>query len=325
MSCHCTGHCNRKLMLGGTLLLSGLILYRLRVWHGRSSRTIETKNIDVPADAGTKAEAAAAVEAHLTVTTFNVWKLDGVPIFWPQRRPALFDTILHLAPDVLLLQEVHPLLVRVALDALPGHEAIGQTPSEFKGWKEEGTIIYDKGKLDLIEYGAEDVGMQEELRRLFWARFRHKGTARTVLVATAHFSWQGHPTELATDVNVRRACARNTAALLPRLARENDGIIFGGDLNEGYWPWFHLKEAGFVDVFTATQQRRRHTHPAYPTGMLCEDECAEQVLDWMFSKGPLQTVSASVLRDVPRYGPDQLAASDHLPVSARFRFLSDSR
>lgn len=182
-------------------LISGVLIYRL----GRSH---ERRLLD---SASRYLAASIPLQDHLqrstslTVSTYNVWKgggIDGVkgkPTYWPYRRPALVSTFRRLGCSVLLLQESHPEFLSAAQEALPNHLVVAKDDS-FDGWRHEGSILYDGNLLEEVENGFEDINCQEPLRRLFWARFRIKGNGQSVLIATAHFTWQGHEIEVCVIV-----------------------------------------------------------------------------------------------------------------------------
>ncbi len=115
-------------------------------------------------------------------------------------------------PDVLLLQELHPLFLDAVAEALPHHlpvsdgkfevrrRTLGGVPvvehglaARSQGWTHEGTVVFDSRRFELVKLvrarqrsqralsvaelpparnaqGAEDIGMKEQFRRLFWAR-----------------------------------------------------------------------------------------------------------------------------------------------------------
>jgi hypothetical protein len=232
----------------------------------------------------------------------------------------LLRQLQQLDPDVLLVQELCPQIAACVLEALPGHLCIadgvegegeggrieeGQRGGKelFEGWRQEGNIFFRSSLFRLQQWGQEHIGQEEELRRLFWARLQPRafppGSSHTLLFSTAHFTWQGHPRELETDLNLRKAQARRSAAALDTLQVPGDlGCFFGGDLNESFWPQRVLQAAGFVDCFSALGLPCRPTHPCRPT-LAHEDQNADAVLDWVFARGaphlhpPLPPDSAS--------------------------------
>lgn len=166
----------------------------------------------------------------------------------------------QLDPDVLLVQELCPEIAACVLEALPGHNCIdassrhkpdlgndidgrnqkdGHDTGLFEGWLQEGNIFYRSSRFSLVQWGAEHIEQEEPLRRLFWARLQPRALAspHTLLLSTAHFTWQGHPRECSSDLNLRKRQARLAAAALDRLQSPCDLACFlGGDLNESFWP-----------------------------------------------------------------------------------------
>ena len=223
----------------------------------------------------------------------------------------------------------------------PGHASVqptgamageGASDSTEAGWQHEGNIFFRRSMFHIRETGAEDIGQEEELRRLFYARLQCRGGGQTLLVSTAHFTWQGHVAESQTDVNLRKAQARLTVEALGRLQRPAEPCFFGGDLNEGYWPRVILQGGGFVDPFTRLHFPCRPTHPARPC-VAHEEQNADATLDWLFcrqgSDAPVDAkpLLATVVRDMIKLSsdnPDERQAmavqpSDHCPVMAVYR------
>lgn len=170
----------------------------------------------------------------------------------------LLRQLRQLDPDVLLVQELCPEITDCVLEALPGHRCIcadstgsrggGDTAGLFEGWLQEGNIFYRDSFFSLLQWGQEDIQQEEALRRLFWVRLQPRALAaeslsasanppHSLLFSTAHFTWQGHPREYESDVNLRKKQARLTGAALDRLQQPRDlACFFGGDLNENFWP-----------------------------------------------------------------------------------------
>lgn len=249
-----------------------------------------------------------------------------------------------LNPDVLLVQELHPLIMQCILKALPEHACV---QDDFLGWTQEGNIFFRKSMFTEVSHGCMDIGQCEPNRRLFWARLECAQSHKKALFATAHFTWQGHPAECESDVNLRKAQARKTAAALDSLQSEDEPCFFGGDLNEGYWPKRVLSEAGFVDCFSALQFPCLATHPTRPS-VAHEEHNADHALDWLFARSGcagehrakrqctnvvggtrgLRPMLASVIRDMCALSSSDKAEmhvlavqpSDHCPVMAVYRF-----
>lgn len=307
-------------------------------------------------------------EITFSVMTYNLWKTEGKPTFWATRRAVLMRQLRQLEPDVLLVQELCPEISECVLEALPGHCCICSSSCQaskysdespgaagtvelFEGWRQEGNIFYRRALFSLQDWGHEHIQQEEALRRLFWVRLQPRALAapalvhlsspsspRTLLFSTAHFTWQGHPRECESDINLRKVQARQAAAALNRLQQPRDvACFFGGDLNENFWPKRVLEAAGFSDCFSALGLPCRPTHPCRPT-LAHEDNNADSVLDWLFARGQQEAavdgargtvrplVSTVVQDSVGLSSGDPLEEnimsvqpSDHAPVLAVYR------
>lgn len=289
--------------------------------------------------------------------TFNTWKTAGTPTAWNERRPVMLRLLQKLDPDVLLVQELHPDISGCISEALPGHAWV---VDDFKGWTQEGNIFFRQSIFQEVLHGQEQIGQEEELRRLFWLRLSviggkqstNTGEAKTALFATAHLTWQGHPRECETDANLRKVQSRRAVETLNRVQLPNEPCFFGGDMNESYWPRRLFQEAGFLDCFGAINLPALATHPFRPC-VAHEEINADQALDWLFARATNPTSTggesedgkkrrrvsdvdsraakpllASVIKGMVGLSsddPDELhvlgvAPSDHCPVMAVYRF-----
>ena len=246
---------------------------------------------------------SAALPLNFTVCTYNIWNEER----WPERKEPLESFVRRHTPDILCLQELRK-STRNALDAaLPGHARIDDP---FAGWTIEGNIYWNTQLFALIEYGAADIGIVEAERRLFWARLRLlDGTDRTLFVGTAHYTWMGHPQELATQQNQRVPQAAKTVEVLARLVPDGAPLLFMGDLNDFAVPIEILRVGGLTDAFGGLGRDSRPTHPATPIV-----SGAPVAIDWIFYRGAIRPKSAEVV-DFYHNG---LPASDHKPVLATF-------
>lgn len=238
---------------------------------------------------------------RFSVCTYNVWGRTR----WPDRRSALEHAIGSLRPDVACMQEVQPGIIE-AVDATIGgtHDRVHD---EFEGWLDESNIWWHRELFDLVDHGAEDVGMLEPLRRLFWVLLAPRdGVRQPILVSTAHWTWHGHPEARRTEQNVRMPQARATVAALDRLAGRSADQLFMGDLNDTTEPIAVLRDSGFVDCFAELGLWSDSTHPARPTPGV------PQTIDWIMRRGALR----SVLAHVADVHLGDLAPSDHRPVLA---------
>lgn len=242
---------------------------------------------------------------RVSVCTYNIW----TDTKWPERRDALRAFASTVCPDVLCLQEVIPESLDTLDAALPNHERIRD---EFAGWSNEGNIYWHRERFDLVEFGAEDVGIVEPLRRLFWVRLRPRdGSDQTVHIATAHYTWDGHESAVQSEMYLRVGQARQTVAQLDRLQLAGEPQLFMGDLNDGTQAIRTLKKGGLEDCFQPLGLFSTSTHPARPTA-----EGVPQTIDWLMFRGPVRPILANVL---DFYSGD-VAPSDHKPVMAVFEF-----
>jgi len=264
-----------------------------------------------------------------SLMTWNLWKTDGVPTAWHSRRPVVVRALQKPDPDMLLVQELHPQITDAILEALPGHTHI---EDEFEGWTQEGNIFYRKRLFREVAHGSDDIGQKEPLRRLFWARFSCQSS--TMLVATAHLTWPGHPSEWETDENLRKAQTRRMVEALDTRQLPREPCFVGGDFNESFWPKMLLTRGCFVSCFSALGLPERPTHPMRPT-LAHEDQNADAALDWLFARssqegegaGCAKPLLASVVDDMCALSSDDpsetavlsVAPSDHRPVMAVYR------
>ena len=237
------------------------------------------------------------------VCTLNLWSLDR----WPERRDSLLAFLRMHDPDLLCVQELRPETLAVLIEALPSHDHVRDA---LPGWTREGNIFWRRGSFEPLARGAEDIGMLEPDRRLFWVRLR-RPEGGELLLATAHFTWPGNARESADGVNVRMAQARRAAAALDALAPPPAAALFLGDLNEHYHPVRILKASGFEDCFTGLGRIPAATRPAAPTY-----KCPQQTVDWILYRGALRPMTC----DAADFFLGDIAPSDHKPVLATFAF-----
>jgi exonuclease III len=169
--------------------------------------------------------------------TYNLWGSTR----WDERRRPLQQFLDVNRPDVLCPQELRPDACDLITGTLPWMERVVDS---FPGWTEEGNIFWNSRLFDLAEYGAEDIGILEENRRLFWVRLTDE-FGGTIVVATAHFSWLEEAGETGEWVTVRVAQAGAAAESLQELTRPNEPVLFMGDFNDYLHPIEVLRDAGF--------------------------------------------------------------------------------
>ena len=252
--------------------------------------------------------------SRVSVMTFNMCKTDGYPINWPQRRLPIIECMKTFTPDILCVQELHPLLHDTLVEALPTHNFV---QDEFEGWQLEGNIYWNSTMFKMLEYGIYDIGILEPLRRLFWVRLvtTTSSTKNELLVANAHFTWEGHEAERKSDINFRKEQARRTVQSLQELSEKFNNpqlaILFMGDLNENYHPRRILREAGFVDCFAELRLPTPISHPQRPSEPK-EDIQVGTTLDWIMQNRYARPILANALQNIFTTGG--YSVSDHCPV-----------
>ncbi len=261
--------------------------------------------------------------SRISVMTFNMCKTEGYPINWPQRRLPIIECMKTFTPDILCVQELHPLLHDTLVEALPTHAFV---QDDFEGWQYEGNIYWNSSMFNMLEYGMVDIGIMEPLRRLFWVRLTIKtskndneeqtqSNTRELLVANAHYTWQGHQEERKTDINLRKQQTRRTVAALQDLQTKINNphlaVLFMGDLNENYHPRRILREAGYVDCFAELRLPTPITHPQRPSEPK-EDIQVGTTIDWIVQNKYARPILANSLQNV--FCTRGYSVSDHCPV-----------
>jgi endonuclease/exonuclease/phosphatase family metal-dependent hydrolase len=240
--------------------------------------------------------------------TYNLWKDHR----WPEREQPLRQFMLLHQPDILCVQELCPpsrdLLDRV----LTTHQRVDDP---FEGWTTEGNIYWNQVLFKLVQYGAEELGMLERRRRLFWVQLQPRfADTPTLWITTAHYTWPGNSQERQDQINIRTTQAHNTVKALDQLTARSAPLLFMGDLNDYYSPLKVLREeAGLMDCFTALGRIPQITRPTFPT-----DAHTPAVIDWMLHRGPLQPMSCEVVD----FFVGDVAPSDHKPLLTTYRLLS---
>jgi endonuclease/exonuclease/phosphatase family metal-dependent hydrolase len=245
-----------------------------------------------------------AVSLRLSIITYNIWNTER----WPEREPSLRAFVRTFKPDVLCLQELRPETRDSLDDAMPAYDRVRD---DFPGWLKESTIYWRADSLEEVEHGAEDVGLIEPDRRLFWVRLQADQRSGTLLVATVHLTYQGHPAETESGRSPRVLQTRRIISALRGLAREDEPVILTGDLNDPYLPMRMLLAAGYPNCFAGLGIPTEPTHPSYPTAGVAPRHAA-QTIDWIVSNQHARAVAAQV----PHFYHGDLAPSDHWPVLA---------
>ena len=104
---------------------------------------------------------------RLSMVTYNLWNTER----WPLRKQALRQFVDLFRPDISCLQELRAETQSFLDNAMPQHNRVHD---DFPGWTCEGNIYWNSHLLEEEEHGAEDIGIIEEYRRLFWVRLKLK-------------------------------------------------------------------------------------------------------------------------------------------------------
>ena len=244
------------------------------------------------------------VPTRLSIVTYNIWNT----MRWNVREPALRQFVKLFNPDLLCLQELREETQACLDEAMPDHARVHD---DLRGWTCEGNIYWNSKYFCEVEHGAEDVGMLEEHRRLFWGRLQITGQDRTIFVSTAHFTYQGHPIERETGQSPRIEQANRTIGVLQRLVRDGEAAFFMGDLNDPVHPTILLHAAGYTNCFSALGIPPVPTHPCYPTTNIpVGARATQQTIDWLYANAHARPIAAQV----PQCYCGDVAPSDHWPV-----------
>jgi endonuclease/exonuclease/phosphatase family metal-dependent hydrolase len=244
---------------------------------------------------------------RISIVTYNIWS----DIRWDFRKETLRKFLEVFDPDVLCLQELHPVSRELIDSALAGHRRVDD---DFSGWTGQSNIYWRDEMFSEIEHGAEDVGIVYQAdRRLFWVRLHVKALDRSILVSTAHLTHQRHPDECATGHSPRVAETRRIVEALKRLNGAAEPLFCMGDFNDPVHPPRLLHEAGYPSCFASLGVQPAPTFKCYPTADIEPGAAAmSQCVDWIVANAEARAVSASV----PHFYFHDAAPADHWPVHA---------
>lgn len=246
------------------------------------------------------------MRTRINLVTYNIWNVER----WEQREPALRKFLELFSPDVLCVQELRRKSKKFLDDVLASHERVHD---RLIGWTNESNIYWRKSMFEALEHGAEDVGLKEGHRRLFWARLKLRDSERSLLVATAHLTHQRHPTEVATGQTNRISETKRIIAELKRLNVKHEPVFFMGDFNDPVHVTNLLHDAGYVSCFSALGLLPPPTFRCYPTADVVPGKLAfNQCVDWIVANSEARPIAASV----PQFFYKDSAPSDHWPVQA---------
>ena len=236
--------------------------------------------------------------------TYNLWGTTR----WEGRRRPLEGFLAVNEPDILCVQELTKEASALIKATLP---AIRSVDDPFPGWTDEGNIFWNSELFEIEEYGARDIGMLEELRRLFWVRLATT-VGSTVVVATAHFSETGNATEVSEHFNVRVGQAKAGVAALKEVVQTGEPVLFMGDFNDYIHPLRVLRDGGFDHSFNALGRETPVTYPALPLA-----HQPPELLDWMMHRGPIRPTLTSVID----FYFEEIPPSDHKPIMTTYQLV----
>ncbi|MDM7914416.1 MAG: endonuclease/exonuclease/phosphatase family protein, partial [Candidatus Eisenbacteria bacterium] len=256
--------------------------------------------------------------ARLSIVTYNLWNVQR----WPEREPALRRFVTTFLPDILCVQELRKETQESLDRMLPQHARVHDS---FPGWTVQGNIYWNALHLEEVEHGAEEIGIEEEYRRLFWVRLRLRSSdaagasgpasapERTIFAGTAHLTHRGHKREIEEERSLRIGQTRRAIEALGRVVRDGEPAFFTGDWNDPYHPAKMMREAGWPNCFGELGLLAPPTSPSItattkPSGWGLPSE----TIDWIVSNGKARAIAALV----PQCHEDGMSPSDHWPVLA---------
>jgi len=253
------------------------------------------------------------VPVRLSLVTYNLWGTER----WPEREPALRLFLERYRPDIVCVQELTPETRAVLDDVLSSHRRIDDP---LTGWTTEGNIWWNAGFLQLIDYGAEEFGIEPyPNRRLFWVRLQVLGQQTTFLVGDVHLSDSGLAAELEEGRNNRVNEAKAVIGSLGHLVKPAEPAFVLGDFNDSLAPLAHFFLAGYESPWARLHQLPPPTMPAYPDRLLGYGFASNFVLDWIVANKNARPLSVSS----PHVYVDNVPPSDHWPVQAVYELVEE--
>lgn len=244
--------------------------------------------------------------ARISIVTCNIWLTRR----WTRRAPALKKFLQLFDPDILAVQELQARSQRLIDSTLPRHQRVRD---RFSGWTTESNLYWRASLFSELDHGAEEAGITEGSRRLFWVRLRRADGGGSVLAATAHLTHQRSAQESRTGRSPRVRQITRIIAALGRLARRGEPVFFMGDMNDPVHPTHALHEAGYTSCFAALGLQPPSTFKCYPTADIEPGKPpVSQCVDWLYANAHARAVAATV----PQFFFRDAAPSDHWPVQA---------
>ena len=164
-----------------------------------------------------------------------------------------------------------------------------------------------------MDIGIEASEARKPKRRLFWVRLQPKNSVTTLLVTTAHLTWEGGSgKEQDTPyTNNRTAQADSAIRAISELKNENEPVFFCGDMNDSWHVPFLLRDkAEMISADFALNLPTEPTHPARPC--FHEERIPSQTRDWIFASKNLTPILSRVCSEMTL--GTGVHPSDHYPV-----------
>lgn len=246
------------------------------------------------------------IPTRLSIVTYNLWSAER----WPDRAPALQRFLALFDPDILAVQELHPLTQAFLDERLATHARVADP---FEGWSSESNLYWKRAHFELVAHGAEPVGHPEPHRRLFWVRLRSRASTSTLFVATAHLTTARRAEEAETGASPRVGQLRRIVDALGRLVLPTEPAFFMGDMNDPWHPQRILRDAGYASCFAALGQQSPPTFHSYPTANIAPGEhSVSEAIDLIAANDRARAIAAGS----PQVFAGDLSPSDHWPVHA---------
>lgn len=140
-----------------------------------------------------------------------------------------------------------------------------------------------------------------------------------MLVSTTHLTHETCVDEMTTANNPRHEQTVQCALALRQLRRDQEPVLFGGDLNDPLHPtrlmFTHMQmKDSFFDLGVPSPP----TWPSFSGDLFRPDSLSRgsRTFDWIFATEELRSISSMALT----FSLNSVCPSDHLPVLATYEF-----
>ncbi len=250
--------------------------------------------------------APRAAGATLRVLTYNI-----LADYWnhkPQiapRAPIVAETILHLKPDVVGLQEAQKEWYLALEDKIAPYRFVTQKDPADQKVNPSCNILYDAARYRQLDGGIRPF-LDRWIRCFHWALLEEKATGKRLIVANTHWSL----TEAA-----RIKSAKRMAGFIAELrVQYGVPIVCTGDYNATVKsPSFRtlIAESGFRDAMTTAPVTENHDLRSYywPVLLTSPQKGLHEHIDHIVVSPDLTPLAARLI-----VSPRLTEASDHFPI-----------